>query len=314
MLENHISCPWLIISRNNIDGKGEKFFKTDDPVFNGFNPFMRPYHFDTTSSNIEIKLLDGSMITGTERLSGARELMFVGVPISRSDVNNNFSTIFTVRSRSWNLDLDFNESRDTKNVQKYLDEMFAIYFLMVDRIRYCKKSEVINKYILNFDTKHSTVSKRVIKSIEYKLSNTDWEYELDGDLIRGDININISDLKRHISNLVFSEEININKVFHNMNNDIQTAVDKYKTELNDDLKNNTDIINLQSMNEIRSNQFYLTTDGDGYNFDSLLEIMKFENGKIIYQSPMSWPDTFEVCDIGNETPDIGSIGSYFFKE
>jgi hypothetical protein len=42
--------------------------------------------------------------------------------------------------------------------------------------------------------------------------------------------------------------------------------------------------------------------------------MKFENGKIIYQSPMSWPDTFEVCDIGNETPDIGSIGSYFFKE
>ena len=68
------------------------------------------------------------------------------------------------------------------------------------------------------------------------------------------------------------------------------------------------------MNEIRSNQFYLTTDGDGYNFDSLLEIMKFENGKIIYQSPMSWPDTFNIVGIGSDPRPIGSIGSYFFKE
>lgn len=314
-LENHISCPWLVVARNNTVGDGIKFFDSSNPDFNGFNIFRRPYHYDTTSSNIEIQLLnDNDMTDEVQDSMGGREHMFVGVPISRSDVNNNFSTIFTVRSRSWNLDLGFKESRDTKNVQKYLDEMFAIYFLMVDRIRYCKKSEVINKYILNFDTKHSTVSKRVIKSIEYKLSNTDWEYELDGKLIHRDININISDLKKHISNLVFSEEININKVFHNMNNDIQTAVDKYKTELNDDLKVNTDIINLQSMNEIRSNQFYLTTDGDGYNFDSLLEIMKFENGKIIYQSPMSWPDTFNIVGIGSDSRPIGSIGSYFFKE
>ena len=68
------------------------------------------------------------------------------------------------------------------------------------------------------------------------------------------------------------------------------------------------------MDEVRSNTFYLTSDNDRYRFSEFIKFMKYENGKIIHQSPTSWPDTFDVRRDKNTYDPIGSIGSYFFKE
>lgn len=222
---------------NDLDNIGGPYYEISwDGCFDGFERFSTSTPTNLLSST-EL-LTHNGILTKTKK----RQFANICMPTSVVDIDSCFTVLSNSKCSYW---------YDQSSVEPYLNELFAMYFLMVDRIRYCTEVSAITKYISQYKTSHNIKNKIYIKSIEYKLSNVEWNWNnYSAILSNNSISINLENIKNHIRNLVFYDEISIDKIYQNNYGDISTAIDKFANSLNDKISTSKEVSEVKNRDEI----------------------------------------------------------------